>query len=113
MSDRRMSAYYYSFTATGVEVIDKVLGAVACAGKAYHHTEDWCDDTRPYDDHTGAAPVDWIQNAGIEAAARIQKLEAALSWLQPPFIDEKTPEAELRQRIAFCIADANRALAKP
>jgi hypothetical protein len=38
------------------------------------------------------------------------KLRAAISWIVPPFVDEKTPEAELRQRIAFVVADLNRAV---
>ena len=78
MTERRMDAYYYGFDATGVEVVDKILGAVACAGKAYHHTGDWSDETDPYDDHTGETPVDWIQNAAKEAAARIERLEKLL-----------------------------------
>lgn len=45
--ERRKSfdAYYYSFDATGCEAIDRILEAVARAGKAYHHTEMWseCD----------------------------------------------------------------------
>lgn len=74
--ERRMDAYYYSFVPTGVAAVDKVLGAVACAGKAYHHTDDWCVDTPAYDDHTGPTPVDWIQNAAFEVAAEITALRA-------------------------------------
>lgn len=37
------------------------------------------------------------------------KLRAAISWIMPPFVDENTPEEELRQRIAFAVADVNRA----
>ena len=44
-----------------------------------------------------------------EQAAEIERLRAAISWIEPPFIDEKTPEAELRSRIGFCVADARRA----
>ena len=36
-----LDAYYYGFRPTGVEHIDNILKAVAKAGKAYHHTEDW------------------------------------------------------------------------
>jgi hypothetical protein len=76
MSDRRMDAYYYSFEPTKVEAVDKILGAVACAGKAFHHTTDWNDEIKnPYDDHTGSTPVEWIQNAAIEAAAEIERLK--------------------------------------
>lgn len=74
MKDRRMNAYYYRFDKTGVECIDKILGAVACAGKAFHHTEEWTEEAFEYDDHTGKTPCDWIQNAANEAASVIRKL---------------------------------------
>lgn len=64
----RMDAYYYGFTPTGVEAIDKILSAVACAGKAYHHTEDW-NDKAEWRGHRGNTPAEWIQNAAIDAAA--------------------------------------------
>lgn len=34
------------------------------------------------------------------------KLSAAISWLDYPFIDNRTPEAELRQRVGFMMKDA-------
>jgi hypothetical protein len=40
----RMDAYYYGFEPTGNHAIDRILSAVACAGKAYHNTCDWTDD---------------------------------------------------------------------
>lgn len=64
----RMVAYYYSFGPTGVQEIDLILSAVACAGKASHHTNAWQDDTDPYPGHTGGSPIEWIQNAGRAAA---------------------------------------------
>ena len=73
MSGRRMDGYYIGFESTGNVHIDKILGAVACAGKAYHHTDCWGDETRPYDDHTGRDPNEWIQNAANEAAREIRK----------------------------------------
>lgn len=79
MTDRRMDAYYYGFDSVGHDAIDKVLSAVACAGKAYHHTEDWADPSTPRDDHTGDTPVAWIQNAAKEAATRLAALEADLA----------------------------------
>lgn len=69
-----MEAYYYSFDSTGCDPIDKILSAVACAGKSFHHTDDWYEHASPQDDHTGGTPIDWIQNAAIEAAAEIQSL---------------------------------------
>lgn len=64
----RMNGYYYGFTPTGVREIDLILSAVACAGKAYHHTEAWLDECSPYPHHTGNSPAEWIQNAANEAA---------------------------------------------
>ena len=70
MADKlRMNAYYFGFGETGVPEIDKILSAVACAGKAYHHTESWTDDCDGTErGHTGNCPVDWIWNAAKEAA---------------------------------------------
>ena len=66
---RRMQAYYYGFSPTGVDAIDKILSAVACAGKSYHHTECWQDECEPAWDHTGNSPAEWIQRAAEDAAA--------------------------------------------
>lgn len=68
-AELRMDAYYYGFTFTGVREIDMILSAVACAGKAYHHTNNWSEETPAYEYHEGATPVDWIQNAADKAAA--------------------------------------------
>lgn len=73
MSDNlRMDAYYYGFTPTGSPEIDLILSAVACAGKAFHHTEDWNDKASAYKGHEGETPIDWIQNAANRAAAALQ-----------------------------------------
>lgn len=69
MTEMRMDAYYYGFDPTGVPEIDKILSAVACAGKAFHHTNAWNDEASPYPYHQGSTPRDWIQNAANEAAA--------------------------------------------
>jgi uncharacterized protein (DUF934 family) len=39
----------------------------------------------------------------------VERLRAAIVWIEPPFVDEFTSAAELRQRIGFCVADAKRA----
>jgi hypothetical protein len=69
----RMSAYYYQFDRTGVDAIDKILSAVASAGKAYHHTEWWSEEGEygpgEREPFTGTSCVEWIQNAANEAAA--------------------------------------------
>lgn len=73
----RMDAYYYGFQMTGVLAVDLILSAVACAGKAYHHTEDWNNDCDPYHQRLrGTTPVLWIENAAHDAAALIRSLAA-------------------------------------
>jgi len=75
-TDLRMNAYYFAFNPTGVHAIDLILSAIACAGKAFHHTQDWCDDCPTYEDeHRGEYPVDWIQNAADDAAAMLRERE--------------------------------------
>ena len=76
----RLNAYYYAFNPTGVEAIDRILSAVACAGKAFHSTDDWGDEVWDYNEAgekvpapyepflRGWTPVDWIQNAANDAA---------------------------------------------
>lgn len=62
-------AYHYSFDLTGNKDIDRILKAVAAAGKAYHDTSawtetwDWCDDPRSEEQK--------IQDAANEAAKNI------------------------------------------
>lgn len=66
----RIDAYYYGFQPTGVEAIDRILSAVASAGKSYHHTEDWNEAGAGKEPHLrGDTPIDWIQNAANDAAA--------------------------------------------
>ena len=42
--------------------------------------------------------------------AENERLRAAISWIEPPFVDSKTSEAELRTRIRMCVEDKRRAL---
>lgn len=86
----RMSAYHYGFTATGDELVDRILSAVACAGKAFHHTENWLRHVEPYESvFRGHTPAEWIQRAAEDAAAesatlraRVQALEQSLETLR-------------------------------
>jgi hypothetical protein len=75
-NELRMDAYYYSFGSTGVPEIDLILSAVACAGKAYHHTEMWNEECE-WTPHEGNAPVDWIYNAAAKAAEALKAARAA------------------------------------
>jgi hypothetical protein len=81
----RMHAYYYDFGETGVREIDLILSAVACAGKAFHGTEDWNEqcDYRP-EALRGDTPVDWIQNAADDAATAFKaKADGAPTRQEP------------------------------
>ncbi len=72
-TERPMSAYYYWFSQTGDDSVDKILSAVACAGKSFHSTEQWFTETTPPHDHTGKDAIDWIQNAANEAADSVKQ----------------------------------------
>lgn len=65
--DLRMDAYYYGFTDQKSPELQLVLSAVACAGKAFHHTEDWNDAASPYEGHEGVTPIEWIERAAEKA----------------------------------------------
>lgn len=73
----RMNAYYYSFSPTGYNEIDRILSAVACAGKAFHNTDCWTDGCDPYEGHVGDNPIDWIQNAANDCATYFKSAYAA------------------------------------
>ena len=68
-----MDAYYYSFNHTGSNVVDGILSAVACAGKAFHNTSEWNDEIEWDNNKT---PVEKIQEAAERTAKYIAKLEA-------------------------------------
>lgn len=94
MSDAkmRMSAYYYGFDATGIPQIDLILSAVACAGKAFHHTESW-DDECVWPGHSGTTPQQWIQNAANAAAADLcasRQQVRELEWQRGTRKDDRT-----------------------
>lgn len=69
----RMSAYYYEFQPTGNEHVDRILCAVASAGKAYHHTDGWVSNVCDWPDVRGNTPIEWIQNAANDAAAAMNR----------------------------------------
>lgn len=45
-----------------------------------------------------------------EQSSLVERLRVALSWIEPPFVTAETSADELRSRISFCLADAERAL---
>lgn len=70
----RMDAYYYGFELTGVGIIDRILSAVASAGKAFHHTDDWTDDTWS----SGPSEQDKIQWVANQPALDLLRARTAL-----------------------------------
>lgn len=64
------NAYYYSFEATGNVEVDRILEAVAAAGKAAHNTDQWNDEN---DWDGGVSLADKIQNAANESAKNLNK----------------------------------------
>lgn len=79
----RMDAYYYGFERTNEGCIDLILSAVACAGKAFHHTESWGDYSPAYNSaHRGETPVARIENAANDAAAELANLRARVAELE-------------------------------
>lgn len=79
MKDIRMDAYYYGFDKTHIDCIDELLSCVACAGKAFHNTSEWLEESSSYGEHTvGKTPIEWIQNSAIKAANEITSLRKQL-----------------------------------
>lgn len=109
-----MDAYYYGFYETGVKEIDLILSAIACAGKAFHSTENWTDylygkpSKSPYNDKLiGETPVDWIQNAAKNAAEKINELKKQLGTNVPK--DENVPsEKDGSEGINFIAKNVDR-----
>ena len=106
----RMDAYYYGFGMTGLAVVDKILSAVACAGKAYHHTDCWQDESSPYEHLRGESCEEWIQNAANDAAAAIRAAAPSASAQQAEprlgrlgfaeFCDERQADESIRVYLA-------------
>lgn len=81
-TDLRLNAYYYGFSATGHPLIDIILSAVACAGKAYHHTDNWNEEIRPYEEaFQGSTCAEWIQRAAEDAAFMLVQKDREIAGL--------------------------------
>lgn len=75
--DLRMDGYYIGFGKTGVHEVDRILSAIAHAGKGYHHTDGWTEETKDYGGFTGGSYNQWIQNEANKVAALITVERAA------------------------------------
>lgn len=82
MSEIRMNAYYYAFDRTGDVGVDSILSAVACAGKAYHHTEGWANEGED-----GKSCISEIQDAARKAAAEIKALRDGLAEAKRQYLE--------------------------
>lgn len=115
-NDLRLSAYYYGFSATGQPLVDIILSAVACAGKAYHHTDNWCDETTPYEPcFRGASPVEWMQRAAEDAAFMLAEKDRQIQALREALTLARTVRADepLTQRKAeLAVIEAARRMAR-
>ena len=67
MSELFMRAYYHTFQPTGELCADRILSAVARAGKSAHHTADWYDEWHN------------IQNAANATAEEVKNLRQRLA----------------------------------
>lgn len=97
----RMDAYYYGFDATGVESVDIILSAIAHAGKAFHHTEDWNNECGERGDERikGKSAVDWIQNAAEDAAFTVKDLIARIDALKAQVAAQEQSHRDILQSV--------------
>lgn len=107
----RMDAYYYGFDATGVESVDIILSAIAHAGKAFHHTEDWNNECGERGDERikGKSAVDWIQNAAEDAAFTVKDLIARIDALKAQVAAQEQSHKDILQAVG---EEATRQLAE-
>ena len=77
--------------------------AIELHRRHYSHVPNW----RVSSDPRGA--LSQIDNMVAGMATHLEKLKAAISWLEPPFVDENTSHEELLRRVQFMLADAKRA----
>lgn len=108
----RMNAYYYGFDRTGQVAIDRILSAVAHAGKGYHHTEFWTDplDYGAPSHLRGDSYVECIQNAAIDAADTLRTAEAraAAAEVASRGYRERAEKAERERDAALRTVDEHR-----
>lgn len=70
--------------------------------RCYIHVPNWKPST------TARGLVSQIDNMVAGMMANIDRLKAAISWIEPPFVDAETSPDELRRRVDFAVADAKR-----
>ena len=96
----RMDAYYYGFSPTGLDVIDRILSAVACAGEGYHHTEDWNQECSiRHDYQRGTSPAEIIHNAAIDSANLIRTAVEAMITREAALVAENEALKDERDQL--------------
>ena len=75
----RMQAYYYGFDETGIIEIDRVLSAVATAGKMYHGTQEWGGGRYNRDDQIQS---ELIQKSANECAKAYDANQSEIEFQQ-------------------------------
>jgi hypothetical protein len=76
--------------------------AIEMHRRCYSHVPDW----RP--SKTARGVLSQIDNMVAGMMSDIATLKAAVSWIEPPFVDDDTSDEELRRRVGFAVKDANR-----
>lgn len=85
-----------------VKLAEELRGlAIEMHRRCYSHVPQWKPSTDP------RGLLSQIDNMVAGLMADNQRLRAAISWIEPPFVDEKTTEAELRFRINCLVKDAS------
>lgn len=80
MTELHMRAYYWTFETTGEMCADRILSAVASAGKAVHSTSEWSDEIDgSYYGQEGSCPWEWIENAARITAQEVRELRAIIA----------------------------------
>jgi hypothetical protein len=79
--DNWLQAYYFGFSPTGCEPVDRILAAVASAGKSAHNTADWNDPD-----------ASWHSETAIEAIQRMADEAAESFRATPPAAPPPTEE---------------------
>jgi hypothetical protein len=74
--------------------------AIELHRRHYSHVPQWKPSRTP------RGLLSQIDNMTAGMAEWIDKLKAAISWIEPPFVAENTSEAELRRRVQFAVRDA-------
>ena len=75
--------------------------------------DEHADDNLGIPDDAGeraSAMIERLIRKQAALRAENERLRAAISWIEPPFVDSKTSEVELRTRIQMCVEDKRRAL---